>query len=244
MTPSFALSGWAAWAPGLSDEESWRDWLQRPYPLPTDEAPPLPQMPAALRRRVERLGRVALQATYSCRDGRACPVVFASRYGDSVRTDSLLRQLAESALVSPTSFALSVHNAVGALYSIATRDTSAYTALAAGPETVEAAFTEACGVLDDGADSVLVVVYDEPLPAPWDRFEEGPSFPRAFACRIVPVDRGSTFSLRCGAGPGLADGAQPSLVPPDLAVLRFLISGEECLDRDVGGRRWHWRRHG
>ncbi|MEY2840859.1 MAG: hypothetical protein RJB60_3158, partial [Pseudomonadota bacterium] len=49
-------------------------------------------------------------------------MVFASRYGDATRSLAMLGDLVNQQALSPSSFALSVHNAVAAIYSIARGD--------------------------------------------------------------------------------------------------------------------------
>lgn len=197
-----------------------------------------------VRRRVERLGRVALQATYwGQADAAPCPIVFASRRGDVNRSLQLLGQLAASEPLSPAAFSTSVHNAIGALYSIASAHTGAYTAVSAGEETVEAAFVEALGLLADGEPAVLVVVYDEPMPAPYDVFQEGREFPRAMAYRVGKTENGG-FSLQ--PGPAISTGVSQDFEMsfPDVAVLNFLVSSSATsYVHTVGDRRWEWSRH-
>jgi Beta-ketoacyl synthase, N-terminal domain len=241
MTTEFSIDRWAAWAPGLEDQAAWEAWFSRQHPLPTQGIPSLTEMPAMMRRRVDRLGRIALQATYACEaEGPAESVVFASRYGELGRSVELLKQLAQTEPLSPTSFSMSVHNAIGALYSIARADPRAYSAVAAGPETVEAAFVEASGQLSDGAESVLVVVYDEPVPDPWQQYSETPDFPRAFACRVRRAGADGCFRLTCHSGEA---GPSTGELPADLQILRFLVSGAERFDHRTGHRFWRWQRH-
>ncbi len=202
-------------------------------------------MTAMIRRRVERLGRVALQATYWGQgDGAQCPIVFASRRGDISRSLQLLHQLATGEPLSPAAFSTSVHNAIGALYSIATAHTGPYTAISAGEETVEAAFVEALGQLIDGEPEVLLVYYDEPMPAPYDIFQDGPEFARAMAYRIRLVEVGGC-SLQSGpALDGMECQEDAMALPSDIAALKFLVSdavGQYV--HTVGARRWVWRRH-
>ncbi len=249
MTVRFSVERWAAWAPGLNDHMAWRAWLREPCAISQQEEPPLVEMPAMIRRRVERLGRVALQATYWGQgDCVQCPIVFASRRGDIGRSIQLLCQLATGEPLSPAAFSTSVHNAIGALYSIANTHTGPYTAIAAGEETVEAAFVEALGQLADGEPEVLLVYYDEPLPVPYDVFQDGFDFKfefvRAMAYRIRLVEMGGC-SLQ--SGPAIADAERNQSVvtlPPDVAVLNFLVSDTESqYVHTVGARRWEWSRH-
>lgn len=197
-----------------------------------------------LRRRVDRLGRFALQAAYGCQgEAPPCPVVFASRYGEVSRSVDLLDNLARATPLSPTSFSLSVHNAIGALYSIARGDTTAYSAVAAGEETVEAAFVEGCALLSDGAPEVMVVVYDEPLPRPFEHFPAQVQMPHAWACRLRAADGEAGYSLTCGAAAGAPDSPEANALPEALSVLRFLVQGDERFEHRVGPRLWRWQRH-
>ncbi len=242
MSFRFVVQRWAAWAPGLSSREAWLDWFARPAVVEGNEVPPLAQMPAMMRRRIERLGRAALQTAYEALDdaSQPCPAVFASRYGDMRRSIELMRQLADEGAVSPTAFSVSVHNAFAALFSIARGDRSNYSAVAAGPETAEAALVEAIGLLAEGAPEVLVVVYDEPLPEPLEHFAAPGEFIRAWAVRIAPAqESGIAFSL----APATDDApAHDAALPSDLALLEFLAGEKREYRRDVDGRRWHWKR--
>lgn len=245
MTVQFSVERWAAWAPGLCDQAAWLAWLEQPFPLLSQDEPSLLEMPPMLRRRIERLGRMALQVAYWGQGERdPCPIVFASRRGDIGRSLQLLRQLAAEEPLSPAAFSTSVHNAIGALYSIAKSHTGYYTAIAAGDETVEAAFVEALGLLVDGAPEVLLVYYDEPMPAPYDVFQEVPDFSRAMAYCLRLTDMGG-YSLV--PGPSLPE--EPSqgeqfALPSDLATLRFLVAeGGHHYIHTVGSRRWEWSRH-
>nr|WP_208726598.1 beta-ketoacyl synthase chain length factor [Corallococcus terminator] len=243
----FTVQRWAAWAPGLVAPDAWETWLAKPHPLPAEGTPALAEMPAMMRRRVDRLGRIALQATYQAHvDAPEAPVLFASRYGDLGRSLELLTQLARSEPLSPTSFSLSVHNAIGALYSIARGDTASYGAIAAGEETVEAAFTEACGLLADGVPRVMVVHYDEPLPEPWQHFSESVGFPHAWACVLAADTGANAIRLDCHASApdADADAQEQDELPVDLRALRFLVSGARRWEHPVGARRWRWERHG
>ncbi len=246
MTIRFSIDHWAAWAPGLLDQAAWRAWLRNPGPVESGDVPALAEMPAMMRRRVERLGRVALQSAYWVQGEQApSSVIFASRQGDIGRSLQLLRQLASGESMSPTSFSMSVHNAISALYSIANAQTCPYTAIAAGAETVEAAFVEALGQLADGTPDVLLVCYDEPLPPPYAVFDAGIAFARSFAFRLSLAKTGG-FGLRSGpSAQPVAPSATGAALPADLAVLDFLVHGDAPqLLRTVGARQWEWSRHG
>jgi hypothetical protein len=227
----FKIAEWAIWAP--AENASDRSLLNL---TSLNEVPSLNEMPAMLRRRAGRLGKTALHTAYQAADQcTGYPVIFASRYGDMAQSVEQLQLLAQSGALSPSAFSMSVHNAISALFSIARKDTASYTAIAAGKETIEAAFTEAIGLLADGAASVLLVYYDEPLPAPHHVFTETPTFAHAFACRLVKADSG--FSLSSHVTINATD--HP---PHGLAILRFLLSGKQHFHYSAGARTWVWQK--
>jgi hypothetical protein len=197
-------------------------------------------MPPMLRRRAGSLGRMALEVAYRCADGRSgMPVLFCSRHGDVARAVALLEELAQEEQVSPTGFGLAVHNATAGLFSIARADRSNHIALAAGTASVEHGVVEACGLLADGAQEVLLVVYDEPLPQPLDGFADCDEQPFAWAWRMVPAGAapGAVIGLEWSAGEERAGST-----PGGLEVLRFELSGAARLERAAGAQRWTWTR--
>ncbi len=244
MNLRFSVQSWAAWAPGLASRDAWLAWFAQPVPVQGSDIAPLPQVAAMARRRIERLGRAALQSAFEALDDAAapCPCVFASRYGDMRRSVELMTQLATEGVVSPTSFSVSVHNAFAALFSIARGDHSNYSAVAAGAESAEHAFIEALGLLAEGAEQVLVVVYDEPLPAPLDHFSAPDDFLRGWACRIAAASDGHGIALHLDATKD-EPAPQETALPADLALLRFLAcDSQKTHERIIENRRWRWER--
>lgn len=195
-----------------------------------------------LRRRLGPLGRQAVQVAYECLpELTGVPVVFATRYGDAARSLDLLRDHAAGEAVSPTDFALSVHNAIGAMYSIARRDRVAYTTITAGRASAATAVVEAVGLLDDGASEVLVVCYDAPLPAPYEVFGDEPATSYAWAWRLAkPMPLAPVMRLSTDGGEDAAD----SDLPFGLDVMRFALSRDSRMTRSAEGVLWTWTRHG
>lgn len=240
----FCVEQWAAFAPGLEDQAAWRAWAcQSSLPL-GDSAPALIEMPAMQRRRLERLGRMALQVAWRCQpeDVPAGPMVFGTRHGDLGRTYQMLENLARDEALSPTHFGLSTHNAIAAQYSIARRLTGNYSVVAAGARTAEAVVIEALGLLADGHETVLAVMYDEPLPAAYAEFGDESETAYAWAWRIRRPSPGlSRFTL--DSGPPLGDGSDESGLPHGLNVLRFFLRKAPELNVPMGKGSWRWRHH-
>lgn len=242
------VARWAAWAPGLQDREAWLAWAAAPYPPMGDEVPALPEVPAIQRRRIERLGRMAVQAAWWCAPvpaDDATPMVFASRHGDVQRSFDLLQQLGREEPMSPTQFGLSVHNAAGALYSIVREKRGNHLAIASGRATAEAALVEAAGLLAAGAPEVQLVVYDAPLPEVYAQFRDEPDAFYAWSWRVRAAGEGARLTLEwlrdehaAPAAPG-----EGSILPAGLDALRFLLSGDAVRDHRSEGLCWRWRRH-
>lgn len=241
----FSVVDWSAWAPGLASKAAWQGWAQAPALPYGDDTPALSEVPAMQRRRIERLGRMAIQAACWCEqpeEGGQVPLVFASRHGDVARSMELLDSLGSDDSMSPTAFGLSVHNAVAALYSIARGHRGNYLALAAGRATVEAACVEAYGLLADGAPEVRVIVYESPLPPVYAGFADEPDPYYAWCWRLAPADHpGIRLSLDWAAAE--ADSPATAL-PHGLDTLRFLLAAEPVLQLAVDGQQWTWQRHG
>ena len=196
-----------------------------------------------MRRRMTAVGRMALQASWDCQsDDVGMPTVFASRYGDVGRSLALLEDMARDAPVSPTGFSLSVHNAIAAMYSIARADRGNAICVAAGRATAAAGLVEAAGLLADGAPEVMLVCYDEALPAAYADFRDEPPCAWAWALRVAhPRAADRTLSLRAGAI-GESE-ASPASLPASLEVFRHFLVGNGSLVQHIDGRRWEWQCH-
>lgn len=248
QTIALQIERWAAWAPGLDSAAAWQAWLADPQPLRDDEAssPPLPEVPAMARRRIEPLGRAALQVAFQAQADlapeavAAMPLVFASRWGELARSVAMLQELARQQPLSPTAFSHSVHNAIGAIYSIQRGVRANLSAVAAGACSAEAGWMEALGLIADGAPAVLLTVFDAPLPEAYaDTALDAPLCRlRAFALRLRPAPAGIRLDTVAEPSPATADP-----LPEDLRLLRFLTDDSQTeLRQGDAGTNWRWRR--
>lgn len=244
LPPSLYLAGWAAWAPGLATQDDWRRWLQSPQPLPADApaAPPLPEVPALARRRIDPLGRAALQVAYQAQQGidvSTTPLVFASRWGELARSVAMLQELARGEPLSPTAFSHAVHNAIGAQYSIQRGIAANVCAVAAAEVSAAAGWVEAAALLAAGAPAVLLTVFDAPLPALYTALDAPLAPLHAWALLLRPARPGE---------PGIVltrEAAQgelpPSPLAPNLQVLQCLLDPRATLRQADGAAHWCWR---
>jgi hypothetical protein len=246
MHSEFAIKDWSAFAPGLTSQPEWLAWASEPFLPRGDATPALAEMPPMQRRRVDRLGRMALQVAWWCQQGHDedIPLVFASRHGDLGRSYEMLCELAADQPLSPTHFSLSTHNAIAAQYGIARQRVDNCISVAAGTATAEAAVMEAIGLLADGSDEVLIVVYDCPLPDGYAQYADETEAAFAWSARLRRPDRGEVrYSLTNDAWRDESDRAETSVLPHGLEVLRFLIGQSPLLRHEENGRGWTWRRH-
>ncbi|MEO9275986.1 beta-ketoacyl synthase chain length factor [Marinomonas sp. 5E14-1] len=192
---SFKLRGWNAYTPGLDSSESWDNWLNSPYVLPTDcPKPKLSRIPTMLRRRFTALGKGAVEAADPLlNENEQIPLVFASRHGDVDLTLSLLKSIAANEPLSPTSFSLAVHNAISGLYSIARKDKSEITAISATENLIPFAILEAATQLQEHK-HILCIICESTLPDLYKPFASSPPFTYAIAM-VLSRDEGDTFNL-------------------------------------------------
>lgn len=210
----------------------------------------LQDFPAMSRRRLALLGKMAVSVAdqaLAALSEEDCdlPVVWASRYGDAQRSLDLLREQAHGEPLSPTSFALSVHNAIGAQHSIARRMTGNALCVAAGQATVEAALIECLGLLAEGAPRVLLVCYDAPLPQDYAQFHDDPACAYAWAWVLGPAPAAGAqrvmalqqIVVQKDAAP---DAHAAGLLPHGLEVLRRMLArGQGGCSRDGRWRHAH-----
>lgn len=165
--------------------------------------PKLDFVPAMQRRRLSPFAKIALYAAnktleHEVSEQTSLPIVFSSRHGDIHKTSVLLDNLAHQEMLSPTAFALSVHNAVPSLYSILTHNKAAITAIAAGQDSFFMAIVDAYVRLNSGiCDEVLFIHADENLPGIYCSFQDEQQVPHAVAMKISLKETPNSHAILC-----------------------------------------------
>lgn len=229
------LKSWSALSPGLNDVESWRSWFANdPLPVTAPIDPPkLKQVAPLLRRRFTAMGKYAAQAALNVSENADyAATIYASRHGDTPLSLALLKEIADHQPLSPTSFSLAVHNAVGGLLSIAWQDTSPITAIA-GSNLVVSTLHEAAAQLTC-YQQVLCVIYDVPLPDLYQSFCQSLPFPVAVAFVLTQHDEGAGLQLSLSDEPGTA---QPS-EDPVFALIALLSGIRDEVSLKSGDQCW------
>lgn len=267
----FSIKTWRAVSSRMASGAQWRAWADDPAvaaQLP-DYRPALAFLPAMQRRRLNTAARLMVDAMWPLLGtDEHLPVVYSSHDGEINRSVALWLSLLREQSISPTSFGLSVHNALVGQWSMLRQDMSEATALCAREDGLEVAFVDACGLLAEGAPQVMVVVADEPLA------EEAPGVvraPLAYAVAFV-LTAGDEWRLGCqpavttpaamtgtpemhhagmSAGGPPAGCAAAAAVPPAgpdashgywgaLDWLRHHLAGERSFVLARGRRQWLW----
>ncbi|MGR8935257.1 MAG: beta-ketoacyl synthase chain length factor [Gammaproteobacteria bacterium] len=156
------------------------------FGLPSVE-PDKTLLPAALRRRASLTTRLAITAAqHACAiaeaDAKHLVSIFASVGGEIQVTDELCRTLPDTnALLSPTQFHNSVHNATAGYWTILQSCQAANTAIAALDDTFAIGLLEAAAQLQQTPGDILLVCYDEH----WPQYLAPPMGGIPLACALV-----------------------------------------------------------
>lgn len=118
MNFTLNIIDWQARAPGLCEAEQWQQWSRYSHTIdPAAPAAKLNELPMMTARRLSSGSKLAVECGLAMlRRHEIDAVLYTSRHGELERNYRILHALAMEQAVSPTDFALSVHNsAVGNL---------------------------------------------------------------------------------------------------------------------------------
>lgn len=178
------------------------------------------------RRRLGTLARTVFHVLARCADaGAQEPVVFSSYMGEIERTQGILNAMAANEPVSPASFSLSVHNAIGGQWSVIQGVKAPMVALAPPANSPIPALLEAAGMLLEGEYAAInVVYYEESYPQFYSPFLQGPADATALALRLVAANddhREGLFRFSVQQMPAL--GSPPGLRANYAALVDLLM---------------------
>ncbi len=242
MTPcfSFHLADWGARiATGYNPDywsgcepAQWQDHV-------TEIDAPLAQLPMMTARRLSQGDRLAVDcALGQMRRHPIDALVFSSRHGELENNRRILHALATSQPVSPTDFAMSVHNAAAGTCTIVSKQPVVTSSISAGVDTFQQALWEAHGFLQSGHARVLLLDFDGPIPD-FYRDRVGVSAPLGpFAVGLL-LETGR--DLQCTATLNTAR-QDISQIPQSLQFIRGWLGNADPFT--VQGERfhWHWKR--
>ena len=240
MKLAYTLEDWHAIAPGQSTVDEWQHWAGKASTLDATLPIAKPQfLPMMTARRLSAGSRAAVECGLAILARQSVDaIVFTSRHGELERNLRILTALKDQQALSPTDFAMSVHNsAVGSL-TIAARQPLVSSSISAGMDSFQQGLLEVTALHQAGYAQVLLVDFDGVVPdyyQPWlpeiDRFNA----PYAVALLLQSGD-----AWRC-----TAESARPESValPQSLQFLQAILRGDAQMT--IAGERhlWHWERH-
>lgn len=201
MTPicsfSFNLSAWNIVTNKSLSSKDWQKgesfWAENAKNWETI-VPQLAFLPPLKRRRLSASARLFFEAAWNLTvDGENLPVVYASSNSEINRSFALWESLLKEGDVSPTSFSLSVHNALVGQWSEMRQVKNETTAVATCQDNLEIALLEAYLLLNDGHSKVLVVVAEDAL---LPEYNVQPVYrqPFSYALALV-IEKGEQYQL-------------------------------------------------
>lgn len=216
--------------------KSWAFWA--PEPGEDNSVPSLSAVPPMVKRRLSKLTKLAFHSAMAIQPDAKIPCIFASRHGDLHKTLELLQHVAEKQSLSPTLFALSVHNAISGQYSIFSRNQADSNAIAAGADSLHYAVMEAGARLltEPDLQEILVVYADEPVPDVYRVYCHDPEVPVALAL-LLSNQSGDAISFHRTVNNTAAEEHNQAL-----ALLPFLQqqTNQRTIYSDT--QSWEWRR--
>ena len=232
----FFLTDWAVWTPDLTQGDAG---------LGACSVPDLTKVPAMTRRRLSKLTKLTFEVALQLQANTDTSVVqqqistiFASRHGDLHKTLGLLQQVAQQEALSPTQFALSVHNAIIGQLSLFSQNRADSNAIAAGADSLHYAVLEAAARLqtEPGLSQVLVLYADEPVPQVYQQYCQDPAQPVALALLLSSSDGEKVCFSRHSAPTQQASEQQTQQLLPWLQ--------QQCHSVSIAGRQclWQWQR--
>ena len=160
----FIIKQCVAWGGGITTPGDWQAYALGEKSLSTlQELPALSQIPAMQRRRLSPFAKLALHCALTAADDclSTVPSVFSSRHGDLAKTSKLIEDVAAKEPLSPTNFGLSVHNAVGGLFSIYSGNKAPLTAISAGEDSFFIGLLDALAKLKANDYQQILLVFTE-----------------------------------------------------------------------------------
>lgn len=166
MNFSFSIKNWFALSSGLSNQSDWENWSKNSnhdWNLPLPKLVNLPMMQA---RRMSVQSRLAVEVGMELLKQSQVPdlAVFTSQHGEIDKTYKILSMLNQNSDISPTDFALSVHNTASGLLTIIAKKPIPITSISAHYDSFQQGLIEAISVLTQEDKTVLLIDFDGTIP--------------------------------------------------------------------------------
>lgn len=237
----FALNivDWQGRAPGMSEATQWRQWSRHPHAFdPSAPQAKLTELPMMTARRLSSGSKLAVECGLAMlRRHQIDAILYTSRHGELERNYRILHALATQQAISPTDFALSVHNSAVGNLTIAAQRTIVSSSLSAGRDTFQQGLCEVMCLLQAGYQRVLMVDFDGYLPEFYhpQLSPEMPTWPYALA---LVIEAGT--ALRCVTRRG--ETSAETALPQSLLFLQHYLQDSPAFTLPGERVQWQWSR--
>lgn len=210
---SFNIKNWAIVCNKKLEVDDWKKgetFWQKSVVDFEDVSLKLAFLPPLKRRRLSPSARLFFESAWGLlNENKNIPVVYASSNGEINRNFDLWHSLLTEGDVSPTSFSLSVHNALVGQWSELSGVKAEITALTAQQDNLEIALLEAYLLLNESVDEVLVVVAESPLAG---SYNVSPIYRQPFSYALgLLVEKGDNYTLLLDENEGKSLGSDNAL---------------------------------
>ncbi|EFH4032765.1 beta-ketoacyl synthase chain length factor [Escherichia coli] len=237
----FALNilDWQARAPGLSETLQWQEWSRQPQAIdPTAPLAKLSELPMMTARRLSSGSKLAVECGLAMlRSHQPGAVLYTSRHGELERNYRIVHALATEQALSPTDFALSVHNSSVSNLTIAAKQPIVSSSLSAGRDTFQQGLCEVLSLLQAGYQRVLMVDFDGFLPEFYHPQlpAEMPTWPYAVALVIEAGDEWQCETQSAIAG-------NETTLPQSMLFLQHYLQNVDAFSLPGERVQWRWSR--
>lgn len=236
MEYSINIKQWAALSAGLDSEQAWQNWSQQPthdWSLTIPKSQRIPMMAA---RRMSIPSRLAVDVGLQLLSAQPEAAIFISRHGELERTYKILASLNQQTDVSPTDFAMSVHNTAAGLLTITAKAPLPLTSLSAGIDGFQQGLIEAQAMFANGIERILLIDFDGAIPTIYQ--SQVSSIVPAYAVGMI-ITKGTQW--QCSATPLQVSGYHDEL-PQSLAFLHANLSQQTHFTIKGIHQDWQWQR--
>ncbi|PWC20033.1 beta-ketoacyl synthase [Brenneria roseae subsp. roseae] len=239
MRLAFSILDWQANAPGLSCTDDWLNWARQSAAI--DTARPLDkcrQLPMMMARRLNNGSRLAVDCGLALLHRQSVDaIVFTSRHGELERNLSILKALSNNDNISPTDFAMSVHNAAVGSLTIVAKAPLVSASIAAGKDSFQQGLVEVKALQAAGYKHVLLVDFDGAIPEFYHRHIPimMPRYPYAVALLLGDGDE-----VCCN--PMVGGGGKDEGVPQSLQFLHAFLARQPIFHITGDRLGWQWER--
>ncbi|MDW8846622.1 beta-ketoacyl synthase chain length factor [Erwinia sp. MMLR14_017] len=239
MRLAFTLLDWQAMAPGLNEQADWQQWAGGPPEI--DVSQPMAKtrfLPMMTARRLMGGSRAAVESGLALlQRQRVDAIVFSSRHGELERNLRILTSLAREEDLSPTDFAMSVHNAAVGSLTIAAAKALVSTSLSAGVDSFQQGLVEVTALHAAGYQQVLLVDFDGAIPEFYHQHLPAEMLRSPYAVALL-LAAGDCY--RCESTP-VAQKEEGEL-PQSLLFLHAVLADAATFTLKGDRLNWQWTR--